>query len=130
MLNLPVVFYAVIVSSFLTAMVGLVRFRGIDIGAKALAILCVVNYCEGSAAFLLSMMKIRNLELLNDYRPVELLLTACVFYLMVESRFAKKLLVVSSSVFVLVWIADKIYLDDPAQLNNRMALLSRVIAVV
>jgi hypothetical protein len=126
----PILFYVVIGSSFLAAVVGLVRYRKLDIGAKALATLCMVNFFEGTAALVLSLMKIQNLELLNDYRPVELALTAGVFYLMVDSRIARRLLVLCASAFILVWIVDKIYLDDPGQLNNRMAMLSRILAAI
>ena len=129
MVKLPILVYFVVGSSFLAAMVALVRYHRLDTAAKALAWLCIANYCEGAVAYILSLRKIRNLELLNDYRPIELFLTACVFYFMVQSRTARRLLVLCTSIFVLVWIADKIFLDDPGHLNNRMALLSRVVAV-
>jgi hypothetical protein len=129
-LKLPILFYVLVVSSFLAAILGLARYSSLDKGGKALVILCVVNYFEGTISFLLSLNKIRNLELLNNYRPVELVLTALVFYLMVNSRIVKRLVFICASAYVLVWIADKIYLDDPAQLNSRMAMLSRLIAII
>ena len=123
-------FYLAFASIIAAMIVGVVRFKHLGKAGRALAVLCAVNCCQATASIILGAMKIRNLELINDYRPVELTLIAAVFYLMVESMITKRILVLCVSAYVLVWIADKIYLDDPTQLNSRMAMLSRLIAII
>lgn len=122
--------YVVLASSFVPVIVGLMRYKNLDKGAKALLILAAVNCFQMMTSYVLSLMKIHNLELLNDYRPLELVMIAVVFGLMVESRFIRRLLLSCSIGYVLIWIADKIYLDDPTQLNSRMAMLSRIVAII
>ncbi len=123
-------FYVVLASSFVTVIVGLTRYKILDRGGRALVILAAANCCQIMASYTLSVMKIRNLELLNDYRPVELVMIAIVFVFMVESKLVRRLLIFCSIGYVVIWIADKIYLDDPTQLNSRMAMLSRITAII
>lgn len=122
--------YVVLATSFAPVIVGLMRYKSLDKGAKALLILAVANCCQMMTSYTLSLMKIHNLELLNDYRPVELVLITAVYWLMIESKFIRRLLLYCAVGYVMVWIADKIYLDDPNHLNSRMAMLSRMIAIV
>ena len=122
--------YVALASSFVPFIVGLMRCKSLDRGAKALLILAAANCCQMMTSYVLSLMKIHNLELLNDYRPLELVMIAAVFGLMIESRFVKRFLLTCSVAYVVIWIADKIYLDDPTQLNSRMAMLSRIIAII
>jgi hypothetical protein len=110
--------------------IGLVRYKNLEKGVRALVVLCVANCCQTTLSFVLSMMRIPNLELLNDYRPVELVLLGAVFYLFVESSPVRRFLTACVALYVIVWMADKLSLDDPAQLNNRMALLFCLIAII
>ena len=127
---LPFLFYVALGSFFVPMILGLVRYKSLEKGTRALVVLCVANCCQGTLSFVLSMMRIRNLELLNDYTPVELVLLVAVFYLLVESRTVQRILVACVALYVLIWTADKFTLDDPSQLNNRMAMLSRLIAII
>jgi uncharacterized membrane protein len=110
--------------------IGLVRYKNLEKGVRALVVLCVANCCQTTLSFVLSMIRVRNLELLNDYRPVEIVLLGAVFYLLVQSRLVQRIVVACVALYVLVWLADKFTLDDPSQLNNRMAMLSRLIAII
>jgi len=127
---LPFLFYVAFGSSFVPMIIGLVRYKNLEKGVRALVVLCVANCCQTTLSFVLSMIRVRNLELLNDYRPVEIVLLGAVFYLLVQSRLVQRIVVACVALYVLVWLADKFTLDDPSQLNNRMAMLSRLIAII
>ena len=127
---LPFLFYVAFGSFFVPMIIGLVRYKNLEKGVRALVVLCVANCCQTTLSFVLSMIRVRNLELLNDYRPVEIVLLGAVFYLLVQSRLVQRIVVACVALYVLVWLADKFTLDDPSQLNNRMAMLSRLIAII
>lgn len=122
---MPLFAYAVLASTVVPVAVGLKRFNVLDAGGRTLVALVVANCIQMSGAYVLAMMKVPNLAYVNTYRPVELVLITLVFFFMVESRIARIVILACAGSFLLLWILDRATLDDPNQLNNRMALLSR-----
>jgi hypothetical protein len=127
---MPLFVYVVLASAFVPVIVGLIRFNKHDTGGRILLMLVSANAIQMSAAYTLAMMKIPNLWFVNLYRPIELVLIALAFVAMLEGRLARRVILLCAVLYVLIWIADKFTLDVSGELNTRMAMLSRIIAII
>jgi hypothetical protein len=124
-----ILFYGVLVSTVATAAVGVVRYRRLVPGARMLAVLCIVAAFQLMLSYVLILFAIRNYEVLNYYKPIELVLLGAIFYSLVESNRVQRVVVTLLALYLIVWIVDLYALDDPTQLNNRMSMLSRMTAI-
>jgi hypothetical protein len=116
-------------STIAAGVVGVVRFRRLDFGTRMLAVLCIVAALQLTLSFVLSLLRIRNYEVLNNYRPFELLMIGAVLYILAGHAVVRRIVVVCVTLFLAFWIVDLNTLDDPTQINNRMAILSRFIVI-
>lgn len=119
-----------IVSTIAAGVVGAVRYRRLDPDVRLLAVLCIVAAVQLTLSYVLSLLTIRNYVVLNNYRPIELVLIGAVLYGLVEHALVRRIVVLCVSLYVVVWIVDLFTLDDPTQINNRMGMLSRLIVIV
>jgi hypothetical protein len=117
-------------STVAAGVVGVVRFRRLEIGTRILAVLCIVAPMQLTLSFVMSRLGIRNYEVLNNYRPFELLLIGAVLYGLSVHAVVRRIVAVGVTLFLALWIVDLNTLDDPTQINNRMAMLSRIIVIV
>lgn len=128
--NLPLLFFLSTGSAYSAMILGLVRFRWLDKGGKALALLCIANGIELTVTLILSLNGIRNLGVENIYRPVELSLIAAAFWHLTGASAARRWLPALAIGFVLIWFVDAVVPAGLEGINANMAMVQRIFGVL
>jgi hypothetical protein len=123
---IPILGYIYLASAFIPVSVGLARYRSIAKPMKILTLLCILSLINAGTELVLARYGLNNQFLANAYVPVEVFLITLVYYLSLSVSKYRRILVGCASVFLLVWTADRIFLDMPDQMNSEMAIVSRL----
>jgi hypothetical protein len=106
------------------------RYRRLDAAMKVFAIFCIFYFAIEILEFVLMRMHINNTSESNYFVPIEVMTMCVVYVLSTQSKKIKKTLSIITTVFMCIWLVDKIYFEVPGLVNNEMALTSRIVIVL
>jgi len=124
---IPTYAYVQFATYFVPVEVGAVRFKQLSDAMKTMFILCIVSVLDLSLELVLNRLGIHNLFMDDLFLPIEVSFLGAVFFLGVRSRKARTVIVGSALGFLVVWVIDKIYFDNPDSINSWMSMASRVV---
>lgn len=106
------------------------RFRSLDRGMKIFFAYCVFSFSEVLCEYIFASKGINNSFLSNYSIFIECGFLSLVYSMSTEERRIQQAIAVLASLFVCVWIVDKIYFEIPGRINDEMAVASRIFIVV
>jgi hypothetical protein len=117
--------------SFLVpATAGVTKFAKLNKAMRFLAILCCLACVDVALQLFLGMRYMRNYFVSDYYRVIETSLLCAVFYFSAASRRVKNVLRVLGILFVMIWVADMLWFNNPDHINSGMAMISRTFVLL
>lgn len=116
-------------SSLLPAIVGMIRYRKIDKAMKLFAVFSVVGVLNLGLELILGMFKIRNYFLSDLYFLIEVPFIAAIYYMSIAAPFARRILRISSLLFIIVWVVQKCFFANPQQLSSDLAMITAIFLI-
>jgi hypothetical protein len=121
------VFGQIHLASFLIpASVGVAKFATLNKAMRILAVMCLVACLDVALQVFLSMKYVKNYFISDYYRLIETSFLCAVFYFAVASRKVRNVLRGFGILFVVIWIVDMNWFNNPDHMNSGMAMISRV----
>ena len=122
--------YAANSSYIIPAAVGVARFNVLSPALKALLLFCLYSCFEVGMELVMSLRHMNNTFLSNLDLPFELIFIGGVYWLGVENRKLRMVIVLLVSTFLCVWAVDQMFFYVPGQLNNEMGFVLQGFFVV
>ncbi|GEM_PF-1180022 len=129
-MKLPAMAIVTVLSSFIPAIAGIARFKHLNRAMKVFLAFCIYCCCLEILEEILRRNAVNNTSLSNYYVPVESIFICVVYTLSVASKRIKRIISGLTLLFLCIWVADKVYLDIPGQMNSEMAVTSRVLIIL
>ena len=117
-------------ASFLPLGVGVARYKKLNLAMRAFAAFCCVICVELVVEFVLAFHHINNNFVSNAGLGIEALCLAAVYTLSVDMKSVRRVIIASAVVFVCVWVPDKMFFEDPKQINEAMCIFSSTYVIV
>jgi hypothetical protein len=118
------------ISYLLPTVTGFWRFRSLNRAMRVLTILCLFSCLDIIAQYFLALWLGNNLILSHFYVALELSLLCLVFYWSVPAGSTRITLLVTGSIFIVVWAADLIFFFDPQHINTLTQMVERIALIV
>jgi hypothetical protein len=118
-------------SSFLLPVIaGIARFKRLSIAMKIFLLFCFSTCTEIAGEYVLSWKHINNSFLSNYDSLLESAFIFTVYFLSIKNIRTKQIISALAVFFLFVWIIDKMYFEIPDQLNDKMAIASRIFIIL
>ena len=127
---IPVFAHVNAVSYLIPAATGVMRFSRSNRAMRTLAILCVLACFDVAAQLFLALKKEKNYFISDYYRVIEVTLLCAVFYFSLAPKGVRNILRGLGIVFFVIWVANTAWFNNYDQINNGMAMLSRIFVLV
>lgn len=109
---------------------GIWQFKRLDRSMKIFFLLCVLSLIGVAVEFVLSLKYINNLFISNYYFFLDSLLLSVIYSYSIDDKRTKRIILILTILFIVVWFVDKLVFALPDELNSEMAVASRVFIVV
>src|SRR5208283_163223 len=129
-MELPVIAIVAGCSFPIPVIAGIVRFKRLCNAMKVFLLFCIITCTEIVGEYVLGRKHINNTFLSNYSFLIESACIVKVYLLSVESKKVKQIIFALALLFLCIWIIDKIYFEVPNQLNDEMAIASRVFIIL
>jgi hypothetical protein len=129
-MTIPTLAYIHLASYLVPATAGLLRFSRLKKAMRTLAVLCVFACVNIAAQYVLGVLRIKNYFISDYFRIVETSLLCAVFNFSVEGKGVQNVLRALGILFVVIWVVDMIWLNNPGHLNSGMAMFSRTLLII
>ncbi len=129
-MELPVIAIVAGYSFTIPVIAGIVRFKHLSNAMKVFLLFCIITCAEVVGEYVLGRKHINNTFLSNYSFLIESAIIVTVYLLSVESKKVKQIIFALALLFLCIWIIDKLYFEVPNQLNDEMALASRVFIIL
>ena len=126
-MGIPILAIITAPASLLPVVVGLLRYSKLSLSMKVLLVFCIITSAEIAAEWVLAFHQINNLFLANTGVGIEVLFIASVYVIALDVKNVRIVIVVITALFMCLWVPDRIFLEVPGQINESMAIASRVV---
>lgn len=109
---------------------GIWRFKQLDRAMKMFFLLCACSLLEVAAEYILSVRHINNSFLINYYFLIDSLFLSVVYSYSIEDKRTKRIILILAILFIVIWVVDRLIFAVPGQMNNEMAVTSRIFIIV
>ena len=117
-------------SYIVPAIAGILRFKRLNNAMKVFLLFCFFACVEIGGEYELGRKHINNTFLSNYSLLIESAFIFTVYFLSIATKKIKQIISTLALIFLFLWIIDKIYFEIPKQLNDEMAVASRVFIIV
>jgi len=111
------------------AAAGLIRFKALNTAMKVFAGLSVLTFLEIVAQYCVALMGHSNYYVINSYAAIECAGFLTVFILSSGTKVIRRILTFSIVLFLTFFVVDKIYFEDPNQINSLLAVIARILLI-
>ncbi len=129
-MKIPVIAYVSASSFVLPAVAGMVRYNRLNIAMKVFLFFCLFACLELGGELVLGLKRINNTFLPNYSLLGESAFIAVFYLLSVENKKVRQSISALGMLFLFIWMIDKMYFETPNQLNDEMAIASRVFIIL
>jgi len=129
-MKFPVIGYVASSSYLIPAIAGMVRFNRLNNAMKVFLLFCCFGCIDIGEEIVLSHKHMNSAFLANYFILGESAFIFTVYFFSIGSKRIKQMISTLAVLFLCIWIADKIYFEVPDQINNEMAIASRIFIIV
>ena len=126
---IPLMGYVAAGSYVVPAAAGLIRFKALNTAMKVFAGLSVLTFLEIVAQYCVALMGHSNYYVINSYAAIECAGFLTVFILSSGTKVIRRILTFSIVLFLAFCVVDKIYVEDPSQINSLLAVIARILLI-
>ena len=128
-MNLPVLWYAAIGTSFAPPVAGTIRYHRLDRTMKLFLGYCAIICSENAAETILAFHHISNLFLATIFLALEPVLLCVVYASGLEKGAARRFILLLTLLSVVFCLPDLIVYDVTSKLNEGVAIVSRIVVI-
>jgi len=125
----PAIAYVSCYSSVIPTIAGIVRLKRLNNAMKIFLLFCIFTCAEIGEEYALGHKHVNNAFLSNYSDLSDSAFIFTVYFFSIESKRIKQIISTLAVLFLCIWIIDKIYFEIPNQLNNEMAVASRIFTI-
>jgi hypothetical protein len=129
MKNIPILALAAIASFFIPSAVGIFRFRSLTTSVKLFAMFYFLTCAEELVELYLALNHIHNIFLINYSFLIEPVFLSVVYFVWAKEKWLKQLIAIPGILYIMIWLANKLYFGSPDEVNNPMAMASRIVLI-
>ena len=129
-MSIPILGQIHVLSFLVPATAGITRFAKTNRAMRILAVLCIFACLDVGGQMFLGMRNVKNYFISDYYTVVETSLLCAVFYFSVTPKGVRNVLRILGIAFFLIWAADRIWFNNPDQIDSGMAMISRTFVLV
>ncbi len=126
----PVIAFVAMYSYLIPAIAGIVRFRRLSNAMLVFLLFCIFACSDVGEGYTLAHNHVHNAFLSNYYILGESAFIFAVYFLSIESKKIRQIISTLAFLFFCIWMANKIYVEIPDQINEQMAMTSRIFIIV
>ncbi len=126
----PTLGYVAAWSYVIPVAAGITRLRVLSTALKVFLILCVLSALQVGAQYVLGARGISNYFLLNYFVALEFILIILVYSLSTSSRGVRAVLSACAILFLVYWIVDLIFWNDPTRISSVAAVAANILLIV
>jgi hypothetical protein len=109
---------------------GISRFKWLDRTMRIFLLLCVWSCLEVFAEYMVGVMKSNNASVINYSFLTDPLFLFVLYFFSIDDRKIRRNIFILALLFICTWIAEKIFLTVPDQINSKMAATSQIFIIV
>jgi len=117
-------------STVVPAILGAWRYKQLDKPMKQFAVFSIIGVINVGSEFLLSRLGINNYFLSDLYFLLTVPFLGFLYYQSVFAPVSRRILKVSSVLFVLIWVGQKLFFADPTRISSDLAMITALFVVV
>jgi hypothetical protein len=129
-MKLPIMGQVAAWSICIPAVLGMWRYRRLDRSMKLFAVFSVVGVINVGSEFILGRLGINNYFLSDLYFLLTVPFLGFFYHLSISAPGARRILKVSSILFALIWIIQKLFFADPNKMSGDLAMITAIFLVV
>jgi len=129
-MQLPVMGYIASFSTFVPAITGIVRYKGMDKSMKLFTTFAVFGVVSISLEYLLALTGSINYVLSDIYFLVQVPLFGLIYYSSIPAKAVRSILTAGAFLFVVVWLIIEVFFRSPDRLSSVLAMIAAIFLVV
>lgn len=128
-MKLPIMGQVAAWSTVVPAILGVWRYKRLDRPMKLFAVFSIVGVINVGLEFVIGRLGINNYFLSDLYFLLTVLFLGFFYHLSISTAGARRVLKVSSVLFVLIWMIEKLFFADPKKMSSDLAMITAIFLV-